>query len=301
VDAVAMMVRARDNTWHLKRVNFNPQDGRSFADAMESIISCVIRCVVPEAPDALPSFPIQKGQIAKVLGAHDDKLTKACNNNRPSSPISCSPRQGEPRSRVVRSAKPSKRTSPPAQGVDLDAEVLVNIGIGWNSTVRDDGLNVSVILYSKDGRRLGTLGRDSNKVCGVTLTRGALDASGGDETHVVLDLSNVAKDVDHIFFVANMEQDRTSLAVRGAHCRLWADGTQELARHVFEMSESKPHLLMCDLHRADACWRFEARGIFCDRHISNDLLFREMDHLVFLGELKRCRSPAREAFPEKAA
>jgi len=184
--------------------------------------------------------------------------------------------------------KPPPRNTSDLQCLELDPFLnRLNVGIGWQlRPTLTANLEVAVILYNQEGRRVGALDSTKKTLAGLKLTGGR----GDDKLVVSVDLTTVSMNVEHIFFVANITTEgRTFHDLQSAYCRVWHCEDRCVAHCAFEELGCKPGLIVCRLFRAHESWKFEVCDIFFNGHTSNDdSCFKEMDHLVFLGEMKRC-------------
>jgi len=182
-----------------------------------------------------------------------------------------------------------------------------SVGVGWEFTPQvpsDAKINVSVVLSDREGRRLATLDQRMREVSGAKLCRVADEGDwSGDDRTVAMALSSISKNVEHIFFVANVTPEgRTFGDLRSAYCRLCAEHNLPLAHHAFEERQCMSGLIMCRLFHDQRYWKFESCGIFFDGRTSkDDRCCRELDHLVFMSELRKGIHPSREGSSSHSA
>ena len=149
------------------------------------------------------------------------------------------------------------------------------IGLGWDprtTTGEAFDLDASALLLGTDGKVRSSADfifyNQPSAADGSVTHRGdnRTGDGGGDDEHIIVDLSAVSSDVERVIFVVSIDQAEERRQnfgqVRGAYCRVVnAVSEKEIVR--FDLSEDaapETAMLFSELYRHNGEWKFRAIG-----------------------------------------
>eukprot|EP00930_Biecheleria_cincta_P060367 TRINITY_DN46030_c0_g1_i1.p1 TRINITY_DN46030_c0_g1~~TRINITY_DN46030_c0_g1_i1.p1 ORF type:complete len:423 (-),score=83.23 TRINITY_DN46030_c0_g1_i1:28-1296(-) len=144
----------------------------------------------------------------------------------------------------------------------------VKVGLGWDTGNGNVDLDVSVVMFSADGRHLDTVFFGNLVAQGVSHSGDNLTGEGaGDDEVISFDLEHVPTSVHQAFMVVNIyTSGRTFSQVANPYCRVISLSGDEMCKYMLSDAGQQSGLIISRLFRepGDVRWGFQAIGVPCN-------------------------------------
>jgi len=153
--------------------------------------------------------------------------------------------------------------------IDLpQSDALKRLSVSMGGTAASESnpvdLDISAVLYDKQGHRIAAVHGDNPEVHGLHHSGDDKANDDGDEV-ITVDLMQVPDSCWQIFFVINIfTEGGTFMQVKEATCAIVDQNSKELAHLSFGGGYNEEGLVLCRLFRCSSHrWGFQALGHFC--------------------------------------